>query len=196
MRVKTVILLTICLCVLIGCSSTKETVPPSETTISSDTVEENTTEKLNGNDGIPDIVLQEAETWVVETYENYKIAADQYDFENYFIDWRLTSLEHCYTYENLCGMTLQVFRINFEFLFNSPENVTLIGGMSMTEDGWAVPDYPNSRYLVFQQDGESLVLVTRMVENDCEPDDETFTSDLEYKIEEGRGTFKEYPAAD
>lgn len=150
---KNVIFLTICLCILIGCSSTKET--------------------------IPDIVQEEAEAWAAETYAYYKEAAA----ENNYSDWRTESQEHCYTYEDFNGMTLQVYRLNIEFLSDTPESVVLIGGMSMSEDGWVVPDYPNSRYLIFQQDGKSLVFLARMVENDCEPGDETFTNDLKQRLE-------------
>ena len=79
-------------------------------------------------------------------------------------------------------MTLQVYRMNIQFLSDMPESVFLVGGMSVTEDGWVVPDYPNSRYLVFQQDGDTLTLLVRMFENDCEPGDDTFTHDLELAL--------------
>lgn len=69
----------------------------------------------------------------------------------------IESLAHCYTYEDFEGMVLQVYRMNIEFLFDMPERVFLAGGMSMTEDGWVVPNYPSSKYLVFQQDKEALI---------------------------------------
>ena len=192
MRAKTVILLTICLCILMGCSSAKETVPqistPSETSISSETIvsnespEENVTvqtqETTADDSDVPYIVLEEAEAWAAEAYEYYRESAS----ENNYSDWRIESREYCYTYEDFDGMILHVFRINIEFLSDTPESVTLIGGMSISEDGWVVPDYPNSRYLIFQQDGKSLVFLARMIENDCEPGDETFANDLEQHL--------------
>lgn len=187
-RKNIVILLTICFGALTGCSPIKETVPdvpaPSETTVSKETVEADVTVKTQestaDDSDVPYVVLEEAEAWTIEEYEYYKEAAA----DNNYIDWRIESREHCYTYEDFEGMILQIFRFNIEFLSDTPENVVLIGGMSMTEDGWVVPNYANSRYLVFRQDGESLVFLTRMFENDCQPGDEVFTDDLKRRLAE------------
>lgn len=184
-----VILLTIGFGTLIGCTAADET--PSdmrkqpkmqEDLTNGIPVEMMSSEPKTGvtaDTDIPDIVRQEAETWANEEYEYYKRASAGSNYS----DWRIESLVHCYTYEDFEGMTLQVYRMNIEFLSDTPENVVLAGGMSMDEDGWTVPDYPNSRYLVFQQDKEALTLLTRMIENDCEAGDDTFTSDLKYRWE-------------
>ena len=198
-----VILFTISMGTLIGCSAADKTA--AETQNRTDTQEELVTdtpplETASMDTDIPDIVLDEAQAWTIEEYEYCK----RFSPGSHYIDWRIESLEHCYTYEDFQSsvlqqywedigplkeecedfhdMVLQIYRMNIEFLSEQPESVFLAGGMTMTEDGWVVPDYPNSRYLVFQQDGEELTLLTRMFENDCEAGDDTFTKDLEHNL--------------
>lgn len=184
-----VILLTIGFGTLIGCTAADE--KPSDMrkqpNIQEDLtngipVETTSSEAKTGvtaDTDIPDMVRQEAEAWANEEYEYHKRVSAGSNYR----DWRIESLVHCYTYEDFEGMELQVYRMNIEFLSNTPENVFLVGGMTMTEDGWVVPDYPNSRYLVFQQDKEALTLLMRMFENDCEAGDDIFTSDLKHQWE-------------
>lgn len=169
-----VIFFTISMGTLIGCSAADNTA--AETRNRTDTQEELETASMETD--ILDIVLDEAQAWTIEEYEYYKRISPGSDYS----DWRIESLAHCYTYEDFDGMTLQVYRMNIEFLAKAKYSVILAGGMSMTEDGWVVPDYPNSRYLVFRQDGEELTLLARMFENDCEAGDDTFTRDLEHNI--------------
>lgn len=176
-----VILFTISMGTLIGCSAVDKTA--AETQNRTDTQEElemdtPPLETASMDTDIPDIVLDEAQVWTIEEYEYYKRISPGSDYS----DWRIESLAHCYTYEDFDGMTLQVYRMNIEFRAKAKDSVILVGGMSMTEDGWVVPDYPNSRYLVFRQDGEELTLLTRMFENDCEAGDDTFTQDLEHNL--------------
>ena len=177
-----VILLTIGLGALIGCTAADETKAdvqkPSETEKNRETIPPETEEDRADGTDIPDIVWQEAKTWTMEEYEYRKRVSPG----DHYSDWRIESLEHCYTYEDFEGMVLQIYRMNIEFLSDTPESVFLVGGMTMTEDGWVVPDYANSRYLVFQQNGANQVLLTRMFENDCEAGDDTFTHDLEHSL--------------
>jgi len=186
---KIVTFLTICFGILIGCSDVTETAPETpalsdllSAAVSDEAAEEDaiakTQEMAADEVNVPYIVLEEAKAWTIEEYEHHKEAEAQ----NHYSDWRIESCEHCYTYEDFDGMTLQVYRMNIEFLSDTPENVVLIGGMTMTEDGWVVPDYANSRYLIFWEDSDSLVLLTRMIENDCQPGDEVFTSDLKRRF--------------
>lgn len=126
-----------------------------------------------GQQNVPDIVQQKAEEFVEELYLDGWLPADTYT------DWRIASLTHSYTYEDFNGMALQVYRLNYEFLADKPEEIQLVGGMSIDEDGWVVASYPNSDYLIFQQDGDRLAYLRHMFENDCLPGDETFTSDLQ-----------------
>ncbi len=170
---------------LAGCSAADESAPgvQKQPRTESEQPDDRTAETVlsepeDHDTDIPDIVLEEAQAWTTEEYEYHKRVSPG----NHYSDWRIESLVHCYTYEDYEGMTLQVYRMNIQFLSDMPESVFLVGGMSVTEDGWVVPDYPNSRYLVFQQDGDTLTLLVRMFENDCEPGDDTFTHDLELAL--------------
>lgn len=187
-----VILFTIGTGTLIGCSVADKTASetqnrtdaPEKSPIDTlvETVPTDSNRSVMHDIELPDIVLEEAQAWTVEEYE-YAVRERP---GNHYTDWRIESLAHCYTYEDFQGMVLQVYRMNIEFLSEQPEDVFLVGGMTITEDGWVVPNYANSRYLIFRQDGEGLTLLTRMFENDCEAGDETFTHDLERRLAQGQ----------
>ena len=89
-----------------------------------------------------------------------------------------------YTYEDFNGMTLSVYCLNYRFLAKEPEKIELVGGMEIDEEGWVIPDYSNSNFLIFRQDGETLSYLTAMFENDCQPGDELFNHDLSLRLQE------------
>ncbi|MBD5485229.1 MAG: M56 family metallopeptidase [Lachnospiraceae bacterium] len=128
---------------------------------------------------VPDIVLNHTKELVSEWY-----AVAQADFPDYgYANWRIELLTHCHTYDDFEGMTVQIYQLNYELLSEKPQNIMLTGGMSITEDGWVTPDYSNSRFLVFQQNGDDLSYLTYLFENDCYPPDEIFTDDLRNQLE-------------
>lgn len=135
--------------------------------------------KSVGDFDVPKVVLEQAQEWVAQKY-SYEISrSDMPDwYYNDYTDWRIENLEHSYTYDAFEGMELEIYNMNYEFLAASPENVQLIGGMYMTDDGWVMPGYPNSIYLIFEKSGKNLVYLTVIGENDCIPGDEVFTGDL------------------
>lgn len=128
---------------------------------------------------VPSVVWEQAQQYVQAAFDQEKEA-----FENSsgtgssYTEWRIQKLEHCYTYENIAGMTCEIYRMNYEFLAESPEKVTLAGGMEISEDGWVIPECRDSHYLVFSREGDMLTFFCSMYENDCMPGDELFTSDL------------------
>ena len=129
---------------------------------------------------VPDVVLEKTEELVAEWY----VAEQAEHTEYYYTDWRIESLAHCYTYEDFEGMVLQIYQLNHQFLSDKPENILLVpNNMIITEDGWVTIDYPNSRFLIFQQDEETLSFLTWMFENDCFPGDEVFSNDLKNQLE-------------
>ena len=91
-----------------------------------------------------------------------------------YTDWRIEHLELSDTHEEPEGRVYEIYQLNYQFLSASPENVVLTGGMSVSGDGWVVPDYENSRYLVFEKIQERSEFVAVMFENDCYPGDEQF----------------------
>lgn len=126
------------------------------------------------------IVLEEAKELVSQWYT---LARENFADYNY-VNWRIKSLEHRYTYEEIDGMSLEVYQLNYEFLSDTPESVALFaGGANVTEDGWVTPEYANSTFLVFRNDNGILSFLTEMFENDCFPGDETFTADLVQALE-------------
>lgn len=128
---------------------------------------------------VPDVVVDAAGQYVTEMFQGGRrngINADDYS------TWRIESLAHVYTYEDLMGMTLQVYQLNYEFLAIDPESVLLVGGMTIDDEGWVVPGYANSTYFIFKQEGEELTHLLTLFENDCSPGDETFTSDMKLRL--------------
>lgn len=135
---------------------------------------ENSAEISSKKTDVPDVVLETARQYVEQRY-------DDVQDENYN-DWRIESLTYAYTYDDLDGMTLQVYQMNYEFLASDLDKVMLVGGMTIDEEGWVVTEYANSTYFVFKQDGETLTYLTFLHENDCDPGDELFTNDLRQRL--------------
>lgn len=119
-------------------------------------------------------VRMRAEWYAKTAYQTALEGPDHYNYKS----WRVKYWEKCYTYDNLEGKVYEVYRFDYEFLSGSPENVVTAGGMAVTEDGWVTPDYPDSRYLIYEKDGEQRTFVAMLFENDCSPGDEVFTGDL------------------
>ncbi|MBD5549848.1 MAG: hypothetical protein HDQ96_01535 [Lachnospiraceae bacterium] len=119
-------------------------------------------------------VQARAEQYAKEAYQAVLDSPSNYDYT----DWRVKYWEHCYTYDDLEGKTYELYRFDYEFLSASPEDVVLAGGMSISGDGWVVPDYPDSKYIVLEKDGEQREFVSVLFENDCMPGDEMFSEDL------------------
>lgn len=119
-----------------------------------------------------DAVFSAANAQVAKYFE-----AARTDFPDYgYADWRIELLERVYTYNDTDGPALDIYRMNYQFLSEAPENVVPAGGVYVTADGWVCPTYPDSTYLVFNADTDTLLFT--MMENDCHPGDESFTSDL------------------
>lgn len=127
---------------------------------------------MEGKD-VPHAVLVAAKNLVAEYF--YMNCADFSDYK--YTAWRIEKLEWAYTYGEINGMTLDVYRMNYEYLAEAPENIVFAGGMYITEDNWVCPTYPDCTYLVFNADSEAFAFV--MMENDCYPGDEIFTADLQ-----------------
>ena len=120
---------------------------------------------------VPKIVTTAANEWVEQQFANIN--------DDNYLDWRVESLEYAYTYEDFEGMTLQVYRMNYEYLVDNPDEIFLAGGMSIDEEGWLVPEYPNCTYLIFEQEGNELIYLTTIMHNDGDPGTEIFTWDLQ-----------------
>ena len=144
------------------------------------------TETANGDEtqdraahDVPDVVWEQAKQYVQAAFDRTKEDYEQgIGLDNTYTEWRIENLEYCYTYVWSVDRIYQVYRLNYEFLAESPKDIVLAGGMSMSDDGWVVPESPNSNYLVFAKTEAGLSYFCGMYENDCEPGDEVFTWDL------------------
>lgn len=123
---------------------------------------------------VPEDVLAAAKTQVKRLFE---IGRTDYPDHSY-TSWRIENLTYAHTYDDLNGMRLAIYQMNYEFLTESPESVVLAGGMYITEDNWVMPGYPNSTFLIFRQDGDKLGYLQSIVENNCTPGTQLFTNDL------------------
>ena len=130
-----------------------------------------TSAKKHEETAVSEEVVTTANEWVGQKFSNIK--------DDNYLDWRVESLEYTYTYEDFEGMTLQVYRMNYEYLVENPEEIFLAGGMSIDEEGWLVPEYPNCTYLIFKQEGKELIYLTTIMHNDGAPGTEIFTWDLQ-----------------
>lgn len=123
---------------------------------------------------VSDVVLEAAKSKVEQFFE-----INCADFPDYkYVNWRIEDLKYNYTYEDLDGMQLVIYQMNYEFLSEAPENIMLVGGMYITEDNWVMTSYPNSTYLIFHQDEDELIFLGSIMANDCTPGTEIFTDDL------------------
>lgn len=129
---------------------------------------------------VPEEVLAEAKQYVDTRYRQVQESTLNYDYTN----WRIEHLEYSYTYNNPEGRMYEIYQLNYEFLSSSPEDVILSGGMTISEEGWVVPEYPDAAYLIFSKEGNKLHFLSVMTENDCYPGDEVFTKELQAVIRE------------
>ncbi len=128
---------------------------------------------LDGID-VPELVLKSAKEKVQRDFE---LAVEE--FPNYeYTNWRIEALDYDYTYEELDGMELDIYQMNYEFFSEAPENIEVAGGMQITEDHWVTPGYPNSTYLIFQKEDDELSFIESMMINDSSPGEQLFTDDL------------------
>ena len=138
---------------------------------------------------VPEEVVSAAKTRVAELFD-----MEREDFPDYnYTNWRIEDLKYSYAYyitgedkaiiysdnyKAANGMKIDIYQMNYEIFTESPEKIMLTGGMYITEDGWVMPNYPNSWFLVFKGEEDKLTYLFSMMENDCSPGDEIFTEDL------------------
>lgn len=80
-----------------------------------------------------------AQTWL----EEQVAAGPPGDAQGYdYVDGRIESLEYMASFEGY-----DIYRLDYRFLVDHPENVVLAGGMSLDEGGW-LRDYPMVAYLM------------------------------------------------
>ena len=150
---------------------------------------------------VPEEVLTAARTKTAKIFDMTRESFPDYNYTN----WRIESLKYSYSYlvtgedkaiiysdayKASNGVKIDIYQMNYELFAELPKNIMFAGGMYITEDNWVMPDYPNSRFLAFKQDGNKLAYLFTMMENDCCPGDDIFAEDLLRKLKETQQVLK------
>ena len=99
-----------------------------------------------------------AQTWL----EEQVAAGPPEDIQGYdYVDGRIESLEYVTSFEGY-----DVYRLDYRFLVDYPENVVLAGGMSLNEEGW-LRDYPMVAYLILHNGTFASVSYTELGPQDA-----------------------------
>ena len=99
-----------------------------------------------------------AQTWL----EEQVAAGPPEDAQGYdYVDGRIESLEYVTSFEGY-----DVYRLDYRFLVDHPENVVLAGGMSLDEAGW-LRDYPMVAYLILHNGTFASVSYTELGPQDA-----------------------------
>lgn len=99
-----------------------------------------------------------AQTWL----EEQVAAGPPEDAQGYdYVDGRIESLEYVTSFEGY-----DVYRLDYRFLVDHPENVVLAGGMSLDEAGW-LRDYPMVAYLILHNGEFASVSYTELGPQDA-----------------------------
>lgn len=163
---------------LLGCNQKDSSIAQIDKPPFTSSIETSDNEHIDDlmidNTNIPENVLDIAKQIVTESFTENKLMFPAYNY----VEWRLKNLTYSYTYEDLKGMKLVIYQMNYEFLSDSPEKIRLVGGMYITQDNWVMPNYPNATYLIFNQQDGKLSFQHVLLQNDCQPGDPLFTEDL------------------
>ncbi len=111
-----------------------------------------------------------------------------------YINWRIDSLTEEYYYQTsiefLNDKAVTVYRLEYSFLVNNPENLKPAENSTIDEEGWVSAQSPNT-YLCVVKDGGALSYRMLTV-NDYVPGDEAFTEELKLLLGVGPETAEDY----
>ena len=137
---------------------------------------------------VPDAVLSAARAYVQEQYDYWSAntgAMAVVDGEEIMLgepaeydDWRIRSIGLAHHYDGLEGVPLDVYLLDYRLHTTTPDRVVLAGGMELDEEGWLLPTYPGSTYLIFDVSGTQPVCLFSTMINDCAPGSELFTQTI------------------
>lgn len=103
-------------------------------------------------------------------------------------NWRIEGLTRVDWKADGYALPLEVYQLDYRIHTTTPDQVKtfLAGGMDLDEEGWLLPTYPHSTFLVFDiEQGADPVYLFALMENDCAPGDIRFASDLLFSYERG-----------
>jgi hypothetical protein len=189
MKKKYLTLIFMLLFVTTACSC--DNVPASEVNKDPDSSVSNPVGLIGEDISVPESVMNAAQGYVQKQFDYWSESTGCYQLiggEQQMVgepatydNWRIEGLSMVYQYENLDSQKLDLYQIDYRLHTTTPDKVQtfIAGGMDLDDEGWLLPTYPNSTYLVFSaEDEEKPVYLFSLTENDCSPGDELFTSDL------------------
>lgn len=199
---KTLALLSVLILVLLsGCGAKEAANAPSPN--ESNGEQKTSNASVPNPDGIiakeisvPDPVLVAAKSFVKQEYDFWCDSSGVTDIVDgkeqmvgepaIYDNWKIEQIEPCYHYDNLEGRSLELYRLSYRIHTTTPDRIMLAGAMEIDPEGWMLTTYPNCTYLVFSLDKEKKpVYLFPLMENDCQPGDELFTSDLTRALQNG-----------
>lgn len=144
------------------------------------------------------VILDAAKDYVRERYDHFVALHGEgggvptpaaYD------NWRIEGLSAVYERKELADYTVAVFRLDYRLHTTTPEIVKgyLVGGMDLDDEGWLLPTYPDSTYLVFILNYSTSHYFATTI-NDCSPGSELFDELIMGGIEAYVAPFTEKPA--
>lgn len=116
------------------------------------------------------LIRDEFEAWNTSGGPNSSMTGDAR-----FDDWRIEALEPAANYVGLEGYDIDVYWVVYGIHTPDPDQIRLVGGMELTEDGW-LPF--RSTYLYFDVGTGAPEYLFPLIENDCQPSSDLFTNDL------------------
>ena len=103
--------------------------------------------------------------------EDLMFESNIYSPENNYSEYRLDDLLYSYYDDDL---DITIYSMNYSFKSLTPEDIIYAGAMHLMEDGWIVPTYPNSHYLIFREDS----YLGHFFINDATPESPLFKEEL------------------
>lgn len=97
-------------------------------------------------------------------------------------DWRIIGLTGPWQ-EQYDGLTVEIYRYNYELHAAAPEKVMWAGGLYVDEDGWVSPGYPDCDYLYFRKEADgSRTYLYHDMDNSDGPGRESFHDGLKASL--------------
>lgn len=135
------------------------------------------TESVN----VSPVILDAAKEYVQERYAACLAEPPSPEGQAVFDNWRIEQILPTYERKELGDLTVGVYRVDYRIHTTTPDKVILAGAREIDEEGWLMPTYPESTYLVFILNYSSIHYFATMI-NDCSPGSELFDETLAMEV--------------
>lgn len=153
---------------------------------------------VNQGIDVSETVLDAAKEYVQEQYRHFaRLHGERPGVPTpaFYDNWRIEGITAAYEGKRLGEYTASVYRLDYRLHTTTPEIVRnyLVGGIDLDEEGWLLPTYPDSTYLVFILNYSTPHHFVTMI-NDCAPGSEQFDQNIQAGIESFLASSEEAPA--